>query len=48
MNDEFILFAWRKLKPGQLIQPSRGRLLQVVERVFPFVYIAKKRSWRAA
>jgi hypothetical protein len=48
MKDEFILFTWRKLKAGQLIQPSRGRLLRIRERVMPFVYIAAKASWRLA
>lgn len=47
-NEEFILFSWRKLTKGQLLQPSRGRLLQVKERVMPCVYIARKISWRAA
>jgi len=48
MKDEFILFTWRKLKAGQLIQPTRGRLLRIRERVFPGVYIAQKASWRPA
>lgn len=48
MKDEFILFTWRRLAKGQLIQPSRGRLLRIRERVMPFVYIAARASWRPA
>lgn len=48
MKDEFILFTWKRLTKGQLIQPSRGRLLRIRERVMPFVYIASKASWRPA
>jgi hypothetical protein len=48
MKDEFILFTLRRLQKGQLIQPTRGRLLRIRERVFPGVYIASKASWRPA
>lgn len=47
-KDEFILFTWRRLAKGQLIQPSRGRLLRIKERVFFGIYIAQRTSWRPA
>jgi hypothetical protein len=44
--NDFVLFSWKPLNKGQLIQPARGKLMKIVEKVFPGIYIARKSSWR--
>lgn len=42
-----VMVTTQRLNKGQLIQPTRGKLFEVVEKALPFVYIIRRRSWRA-
>lgn len=42
-----LMLTTQKFVKGQLIQPTRGKLFEVIEKALPFVYIVRRRSWRA-